>query len=174
MNQTPGSGTVLSGFALILVLAGIAGCASTPGTIPAAGNETKAASPAPGKPHRPSHEALATAARMIGKPYRYGGASPRGFDCSGLVYYAYSQAGIRAPRSTREQYRQIKRIPVSQLQPGDLIFFRVSGKGVSHVGIFAGGDRFLHAPSSGKFVSYASLRNPYWKKRIAGAGRLQQ
>jgi cell wall-associated NlpC family hydrolase len=109
---------------------------------------------------------------MIGAPYRYGGTSPRGFDCSGLVYYAYSKVGIDAPRSTAEQYRQARRIQVSQLQPGDLIFFKISGNRVSHVGIYAGNDRFIHSPSSGKSVAYASLKNPYWRARLAGAGRL--
>ncbi|TCK19028.1 NlpC/P60 family protein [Thiogranum longum] len=166
------SENALPGLVLLLVLAGLAGCASTSRVTGHPGAETKAAPPVSVKPHRPSHEALTAAANMVGTPYRYGGASPRGFDCSGLVYYAYSKAGLQAPRSTKEQYRQIKRIPISQLQPGDLIFFNISGNKVSHVGIYAGGNRFVHAPSSGKFVSYASLRNPYWSKRIVGAGRL--
>jgi cell wall-associated NlpC family hydrolase len=110
---------------------------------------------------------------MIGAPYRYGGTSPRGFDCSGLVYYAYRKVGMHTPRTTTEQYRQTKRVQVSHLQPGDLVFFRISQDKVSHVGIYAGDGRFIHAPSSGKSVAYASLHDPYWRVRLTGAGRLE-
>ena len=110
---------------------------------------------------------------MVGTPYRYGGAGPQGFDCSGLVYYSYRKAGIAVPRGTGEQYRQSRRVKLSRLQPGDLIFFRISRDRLSHVGIYAGSGRFIHAPSSGKRVAYASLDNPYWEARVIGAGRLQ-
>lgn len=110
---------------------------------------------------------------MVGTPYRYGGAGPRGFDCSGLVYYSYRKAGIAVPRTTGEQYRQSRRVKLSRLQPGDLIFFRISRDKLSHVGIYAGSGRFIHAPSGGKRVAYASLDNPYWEARVIGAGRLQ-
>jgi len=119
------------------------------------------------------HRALAIAIDMIGTPYRYGGTSPRGFDCSGLVYYAYRKAGIQPPRTTTEQYHQSKRVQVSRLQPGDLVFFTISQGKLSHVGIYAGDDRFVHAPSSGKSVAYATLHDPYWRGRLIGAGRIQ-
>ncbi|VAW76491.1 hypothetical protein MNBD_GAMMA15-1620 [hydrothermal vent metagenome] len=176
MTRKSKFGRPLSAIAFMLVLTGLAACTSAPPVKPHdkphSHAETKAVAPASVKHRSPSRGALAVAANMIGTPYRYGGASPRGFDCSGLVQYAYSQVGVQAPRSTKEQYRQIRRIRVSELRPGDLVFFKLSGNRVSHVGIYAGDDRFIHSPSSGKSVSYASLRNPYWKKRIAGAGRL--
>jgi murein DD-endopeptidase len=156
--------------ALLLALAGLTGCASTSSVM-----HQSAASTAPTttKSQLPPHHALAIAVDMIGTPYRYGGTSPRGFDCSGLVYYAYRKAGIHSPRTTTEQYRQSKRVPVSHLQPGDLIFFTISQGKLSHVGIYAGDDRFIHAPSSGKSVAYATLHDPYWRGRLIGAGRIQ-
>jgi len=160
----------LSAIVLLLVFTGLAGCASTSSVV-----HKPVAEPAKSQPHsRPhSRRALAIAVDMIGTPYRYGGSSPRGFDCSGLVYYAYSKAGIQAPRTAAAQYRKTKRVPVSDLQPGDLVFFTLSRGKVSHVGIYVGDGRFIHAPSSGKRVAYASLNNPYWRKRLTGAGRLQ-
>jgi cell wall-associated NlpC family hydrolase len=108
---------------------------------------------------------------MLGTPYRYGGAGPNGFDCSGLVSYAYRSAGIRVPRSSGEQFRQAEKVPLSKLQPGDLLFFRLNPPKISHVAIYDRNGRFIHAPSSGKRVSYASLDNPYWRKHLVGAGR---
>lgn len=119
-----------------------------------------------------SHPAVAVAEQMLGKPYRYGGASPeRGFDCSGLVYYAYRRAGITLPRTSETQYRNAFKVSADNLKQGDLLFFRIEGK-VSHVGIYIGGDTFLHAPSSGKAVSYGSLSNPYWQEHLLSAGRV--
>jgi len=119
-----------------------------------------------------SHLAVAIARQMIGTPYHYGGASPeRGFDCSGLVYYSFKHAGINAPRTTETLYRSSFPVDPSALRQGDLLFFRIAGR-VSHVGIYIGGDKFLHAPSSGKVVSYASLNDPYWRSHLLRAGRL--
>jgi murein DD-endopeptidase len=109
---------------------------------------------------------------MVGAPYRYGGADPRGFDCSGLVYYVYQQAGVEAPRTTTEQYRQSRRVRLSRLLPGDLLFFRISRRKPSHVGIYVGNGRFVHAPSKGKSVDYALLDDDYWREHLIGAGRL--
>lgn len=117
-------------------------------------------------------ELVVNAARLqIGSPYLYGGESPAGFDCSGLVQYAYRQAGIEVPRSTEGQLRSVSRITLSSVRPGDVLFFKVSPPKISHVGIYIGDDRFVHAPSSGKTVSYGTLDNPYWKNHLAGAGR---
>lgn len=163
----------LPGMVLLLVVAGLVGCASTSPVTHKPVVEARTAAPEPTKLQPHPQRALAIAVDMIGTPYRYGGSSPRGFDCSGLVYYAYSKAGIQAPRTTTAQYRKTKRVPVSDLQPGDLVFFNLSRGKTSHVGIYAGDGRFVHAPSSGKQVGYASLRNPYWRTRLTGAGRLQ-
>ncbi|MFO8024926.1 C40 family peptidase [Thiohalophilus sp.] len=114
------------------------------------------------------------AREMLGTPYRYGGESPRhGFDCSGLVQYAYQQAGLEIARTTGQQYRQVQAIPTRFLRPGDLVFFSTKyNRFVSHVGIYLGDNRFIHAPSSGKTVSVANLRDPYWRRHFASAGRL--
>lgn len=115
-----------------------------------------------------------TARSMIGVPYEYGGESPdQGFDCSGLVQYAYRRAGYKLPRTTGQQYRHVQPIPSRFLRPGDLVFFSNKyDRFVSHVGIYVGNYRFIHAPSSGKTVSVASLRDPYWRRHFASAGRL--
>jgi murein DD-endopeptidase len=108
---------------------------------------------------------------MLGAPYRYGGSSPRGFDCSGLVYYAFRETGFRVPRTTGAQLRHSRPVTLSQLLPGDLLFFRQRSSRVSHVGIYVGNDWFIHAPSRGKRVSYESMQNHYWKSRLVTAGR---
>ncbi len=119
-----------------------------------------------------THPVVAVANGLRGVPYRYGGASPRGFDCSGLVHYAYRQAGVSVPRTTAAQYRHSRSVSITRLSPGDLLFFKVSWpKKVSHVGIYAGGGLFIHAPSSGKRVSYARLNSPYWRRRLVKIGR---
>jgi murein DD-endopeptidase len=120
----------------------------------------------------PKHRAVAIAERMIGTPYRYGGNTPRGFDCSGLVYYAYSHAGYPIARDSRGQYAQTIPIDPRDLRPGDLLFFNIDGKG-GHVGIYVGNGQFIHAPSSGKRVSYASMHEEYWRDHFVKAGRLR-
>lgn len=117
---------------------------------------------------------IKTARQLLGIPYRYGGSTPKsGFDCSGLVYYSYRQAGLNIPRTSKQQYRQARPVSRRHLQPGDLIFFRSKYGGfVSHVGIYLGKDEFIHAPSSGKKVSINRLDTPYWKKHFYSAGRI--
>ncbi len=115
---------------------------------------------------------LRTAQSMLGKPYRYGGASPRGFDCSGLVYYAYGRAGIKVPRTARDQYRQTRTLRPDQLLPGDVLFFRIDSRDISHVGIYLGGNTFIHAPVRGKRVERDSITSLYWKAHFVGGGRL--
>jgi murein DD-endopeptidase len=114
---------------------------------------------------------VAAAAGMLGAPYRYGGSTPRGFDCSGLVYYAHHQVGIPVPRTTGAQLDRARPVPLVDVRPGDVLFFELDGRKVSHVGIYAGAGNFIHAPSSGKSVSYASLRSAFWSSRLTGAGR---
>ncbi len=115
---------------------------------------------------------LASAMEMLGAPYRYGGNSPReGFDCSGLVQYAHRQAGIDVPRTSRAQYNASRPVSRRQLRPGDLVFFRIGGRRIAHVGIYLGDGRFIHAPSSGKKVTTARLDDPYWRRHYSGAGR---
>lgn len=110
---------------------------------------------------------LATAERLIGAPYVLGGESPRGVDCSGLVQYAYQQAGIRVPRTTAQQFQAGR--PQRQVLPGDLLFFRTDNSGaVSHVGIYAGGGRMIHASSGSRQVRKVKLNQRYWQQRMVG------
>ena len=89
------------------------------------------------------------------------------------MQYAYQKANIRLPRTTSEQYKNTQRIPLAKLRVGDLIFFKTrrSRQRVNHVGIYMGGGNFIHAPRTGKRVSVAKL-NKYWRKKVAGAGRV--
>lgn len=142
---------------LLLVAAMASGCASDP------------ISDAPN--HQSAVQASEIAASMVGKPYRYGGRSPQGFDCSGLVHFSYLRAGLEVPRSTRSQRASSRKVSLSRLGRGDLLFFDQEGKRSSHVGIYLGRDRFVHAPSSGKRVRIDSLNDPYWQKHLVDARR---
>lgn len=109
---------------------------------------------------------------MLGKRYLYGGSSPQqGFDCSGLVYFTHTQVGDYVPRTSRDQLYASREVNIEDLQPGDLLFYRINGK-PSHVGIYIGDKKFVHAPSSGKTVSVTTMDNPYFKPRLIRAGRL--
>ncbi len=121
-----------------------------------------------------SERAAAHAQKMIGIRYRYGGNHPsRGFDCSGLVQYSYRLAGLKVPRNTKYQLRGSRRIPASRLRRGDLLFFHLEGKRFSHVGIYIGNKRFVHAPSTGKNVRVSTLNNRYWRRHLASTRRFK-
>jgi murein DD-endopeptidase len=126
-------------------------------------------------PRKTDTDAGAGAARhalgMQGKPYRYGGNTPRGFDCSGLVQYSYGRVGVHLPRSTEGLWAGSHPVSSREIRPGDLLFFNQEGKRNSHVGLYIGGNRFVHARSSGKHVSTASLSDPYWHQHFTGARR---
>lgn len=115
-----------------------------------------------------------TAAAQIGKPYRSGGASPqRGFDCSGLVFWAYAQHDIKVPRATTEQAKAGTSIPRSKLLPGDIVVFRESsGPNKLHTGIYAGGNNFIHSPNSRSAVRIDSLETPHWRKAFVSGRRI--
>lgn len=117
---------------------------------------------------------IRTARLMIGAPYKWGGESPRtGFDCSGLVWFAYHQNGINLPRISWQQFSVGTPIKRTRMQPGDLIFHKVDKSGKSlHVGIVTDRGTFVHAPSSGKRVMESSLNNTYWKEHFIGARRV--
>jgi len=119
-------------------------------------------------------ELIANAHLLLGTPYRYGGSRPStGFDCSGFVQYAHTTVGVQLPRTSRQQYQATKPIRKHNLRPGDLVFFRIDKKRtISHVGIYVGKGKFIHAPSSGKRVSIARLDNPYWQRHYNSAGRV--
>jgi murein DD-endopeptidase len=111
------------------------------------------------------------ALQMVGAPYRYGGSTPRGFDCSGLVHYSYARAGVTVPRTTRQQRKYSRPVARRNIRRGDLLFFNQSGKRSSHVGLYIGNNQFVHAPSTGKTVYVASLTSRYWRRYFIGARR---
>lgn len=113
------------------------------------------------------------AAAMLGTPYKWGGMHPdEGFDCSGLVHYSYLQAGVELPRTSLQQYKYSRSVRLSNLKPGDLLFFELNQQAVSHVGIYLGNNRFVHAPKTGKDVMITSLDNEFWRQRLVSAGRV--
>ena len=158
MESVPSRAVRYLALSLSLVLAA---CASSPKS-PSAPSVSDAA----------ADRAAANAVKMVGKPYRFGGATPAGFDCSGLVFFSYKQAGVTLPRSTDQQRDLSRHIRRASLKRGDLVFFDQEGKKNSHVGIYLGDGRFVHAPSSGKHVRTDSLDSPYWKKHFSEARRL--
>jgi len=110
-----------------------------------------------------------SAKKYIGTRYNYGGTGANGFDCSGFVQRVFGENGITLPHSSEAQ---LKKINLEEALPGDLVFFRIYRKRVSHVGIFMGDGKFIHSPSRGKRVSVADMNMPYWARRFAGAGRV--
>ncbi len=109
-----------------------------------------------------------TAEKYLGVRYRFGGSDPTGFDCSGYSSYVYKKHGLLIPHSAQQQFANGKRIGIKKAKPGDLVFFRTSGWKISHVAIYMGDYKFIHAPSRGKHVSYDDIRKEYWRKRYAG------
>ncbi len=122
-----------------------------------------------------SNDVLMRALGLVGTPYRYGGSSiAGGFDCSGLVGFVFKDAaGLDLPRSTRELIDiSARKIDRDSLQPGDLVFFNPRGGRVSHIGIYVGEDRFVHAPATGGTVRLDSLNSAYWRKYYVSAKRV--
>ena len=143
---------------IIIMMMALAACGSSP-SMP----DRPAASP--------GERAAAVAVDQVGVRYRYGGNSPQGFDCSGLVHYAYRQAGLSVPRTTGQLWALARDVNRSDLRAGDLLFFRIDGK-MSHVGIYLGERQFVHAPQSGRTVSVESLDTPFYSNALLRAGRI--
>jgi cell wall-associated NlpC family hydrolase len=138
---------------------------------PAVSETEDATRPSAGRPL--GLEAARLARAQIGRPYRWGGASPeQGFDCSGLVHWCYGVLDVDLPRVVSAQVEFGRSVPRQRLQPGDLLFFAIDRREVSHVGLSLGGDRFVHAPRSGRPVRTDSLDDPYWRTRWTGARRV--
>lgn len=148
---------------LLTMMAMLAGCASSPEipqqTTVRASNEV-------------ASKAVVYAREMLAKPYRYAGDTPAGFDCSGLVKYSYGRAGVSMPRDTQAQRRMSVLVSMRSLREGDLLFFDQEGKKTSHVGLYLGNGRFIHAPSSGGKVRTDSINAEFWKKHLVEARRV--
>ncbi len=158
-----------------LAIAALAGCASSPERDAAWPHAPRAIlQDTPERPAAAAGELAAiNASKLIGIPYRFGGASPAsGFDCSGLVQYSYAEAGVRLPHNTEQLRVYSEHVSLEELRAGDLIFFDLEEKKNSHVAIYAGDGSFVHAPSTGKDVRRDSLASPYWRKRISEVRRL--
>lgn len=118
-------------------------------------------------------EAVLRAVALVGVPYRWGGSEPStGLDCSGLVHHVFGQIGLATPRDTHGLSRAGATVPRKSLQPGDLVFFNTLRRAYSHVGIYLGNGRFVHAPSAGSSVRIESMNTSYWRQRYNGARRL--
>jgi cell wall-associated NlpC family hydrolase len=157
----------------LLIVALISGCAHQTEDRPAGSRERTVSPSTPKQTIESQGQRIADLARrMIGKPYRYGGEDPAGgFDCSGLVHYTHKTVGVSVPRVSRDQYQRAKTIPLAAAQPGDIIFFSDAVK-LSHIAIYVGDGRFVHAPSSGKTVREGRLNTAYYQQHLIGVGRL--
>src|SRR3972149_11732118 len=154
----------------------LGGCASQSARLPQAETETDPAAatvPVVKATDRASSVAMQALAHL-GTPYRTGGLSPQaGFDCSGLVAYVYREgAGLALLRNTLDLSQLGEPIARAALRPGDLVFYNTQRREYSHVGIYLGEDRFIHAPSSGGEVRVENLRAGYWMRRYNGARRV--
>jgi len=121
----------------------------------------------------PGTLALATALDLRGVPYRNGGSDPNGFDCSGLVQWAFARNGRALPREAREQFLVGREIGRDEVQPGDLLFFDTGTNSVSHVGIALDAESFVHAPRSNGVVRVERFTSNYWSRRYVGARRVE-
>ncbi|SFX42019.1 MULTISPECIES: C40 family peptidase [unclassified Pseudomonas] len=121
-----------------------------------------------------SSNVLSRAVNVLGTPYRWGGSSPsKGFDCSGLVKYAFNDATFNLPRTSNAMASgHGEKVDRKDLKPGDLIFFKLKSRRVNHVAIYLGNDRFIHAPRRGKSVTIDTLNKPYWNTHYVVAKRV--
>ena len=145
-------------FSLAITVLAITACASNP------------ADPASSQVANKGQRAAMIALDQVGIPYRYGGATPQGFDCSGLVQFSYSRAGVSLPRTTGQLWSASTTVSEDDLRAGDILFFRIDGK-MSHVAMYLGDRRFVHAPQSGRRVSVGSLESPFYHAALIRAGR---
>lgn len=128
----------------------------------------------PANQHADANDVVFRAIGLVGTPYRYGGNTPQsGFDCSGLVDYVFrTEVGIALPRTAEHISRiDAPEIPRDRLESGDLVFFHGHGRRVTHVGIYVGKGRFVHAPNRGGTVRLDRLDAPYWRTHFSGARR---
>ncbi len=152
--------------ALVLSALLLSGCSLIASRSPAP--RPPASAPLPAEPGA----AIANlAASLIGTSYEFGGADLTGFDCSGLALFVHERVGISIPRSAAAQQRAAQAVPLTQLLPGDLVFFRMGSGGIDHVGVYLGAGRFVHAPHRGVAVSSADLSAGFFAHHLVNAGR---
>ena len=159
--------------AALLAALVLSACASAPpgsATRPGGQGAAEPVSGTSGAQHDAGTLAAEVALAQVGQPYRYGGAAPGGFDCSGLVQYAYRRAGLALPRTTGALWSHSDTVLSPDLRPGDLLFFSIAGK-MQHVGMYLGNGRFVHAPSTGRTVTVESLASGYYATALLRAGR---
>jgi cell wall-associated NlpC family hydrolase len=145
----------------------LAGCSMSPYRSP------PVAAPVPSSPEAAlGNEIALRAIALIGSPYQWGAAGPHRFDCSGLVRFIHNDLGIGVPRTAAEQYAAARRVDIQQVAPGDLLFFKINGS-ISHVAIYAGDGRFVHAPQTGRPVELRTLDDEYYRPRLVGVGRFR-
>jgi cell wall-associated NlpC family hydrolase len=128
--------------------------------------------PPPAPPPPSGATVVALARSFVEAPYRNGGSDPGGFDCSGFTQYVFAQIGVALPRTVLEQAAAGHPVDRRDLREGDLVFFAIDGRTVSHVGIAVSADRFVHAPSSRGSVREESFSVAYWQTRYATARRV--
>ena len=171
------------GCAWVATASVLQGCASAPTHSAPSVPVSSIFIPAPGSIYAPmpepqgvertlGSEVVIRAISLLGAPYKFGGSGPTAFDCSGLVRYIHHEVGIDVPRTAAEQYRAATPVNTADLEPGDLLFFRTHGRGISHVAIYAGAGRFVHAPQTGHPIELRALQDDYYGPRLVGAGRL--
>ena len=146
---------------------------ATPAKVAKAGG--KATQQVASMPAKQSSDVLSRAVNVLGTPYRWGGSSPsKGFDCSGLVKYAFNDIDeVDLPRTSNAMASgHGVKVDRKDLKPGDLLFFNIKSRKVNHVAIYLGNDRFIHAPRRGKRVSIDTLNKPYWQSHYVVAKRV--
>lgn len=154
---------------ITVLLIALAGCAGSPprtdfSLLP--GDAERSSTPV-------QKEVIKTAHALLGSPYKYGGTTPEGFDCSGFVNYVYRNAvGVALPRETHELVRAGRPVSIAELRPADLVYFKIEHQKPLHVGIYLGKGRFIHSPSTRGKVTIQNLNQDYWKDRYLGARRV--
>jgi cell wall-associated NlpC family hydrolase len=156
-----------------LIIFGLVGCAVSP-TERRSGSRIVIAESRAEQTQKGLSDLAIHAIGLVGVPYKWGGNTPAGgFDCSGLVVYvAYRAKGLKLPRTVAEMSRYGRDVDTDQRLPGDLVFFNTTGHPFSHVGIYVGKNRFVHAPNEGGTVRIESLLSSYWAPRLTSIRRL--